>query len=163
MMDAKSVGSPVDGRINVGEPGFAQDEVIFLERVDDRVDSGGVLLTLEGDVSGVGRKGLMTIWKNDRDGRGRLHRDVVLFDEGGRDHIALSASIDKDPSRVTVDIADESKQGGRCLVNRERMKTQAFLVTQTTGFALGDSRVRHRDTRRFKDRYRLGCGTRYRG
>lgn len=56
--DAKVVCSPVDEGINLGQPWFAQEEVVFLQGINNGSERCGVLLSLEGDVCKVGRKRL---------------------------------------------------------------------------------------------------------
>jgi hypothetical protein len=57
MVDAKVVCSPVDERVGLGQPWFAQNEVIFLQGVYNGGEGCGVFLSLEGDVGKVGREG----------------------------------------------------------------------------------------------------------
>ena len=38
MVEVEIVGSPVNVRVNFGEPWFAEDEVVLVEGVEDRVE-----------------------------------------------------------------------------------------------------------------------------
>lgn len=49
------VGSPVDRRVDGSEPGFAEDEIVVLERVEEGIKVIGVLVTGNRDGAGVGR------------------------------------------------------------------------------------------------------------
>jgi hypothetical protein len=49
------VGSPVDRRVDGSEPGFAEDEIVVLERVEEGIQVIGVLVTGNRDGAGVGR------------------------------------------------------------------------------------------------------------
>jgi hypothetical protein len=55
--DAKVVCPPVDEGIGLGQPWFAQNEVIFLQGVDNGGEGCGVFLSLEGNVGEVGGEG----------------------------------------------------------------------------------------------------------
>jgi hypothetical protein len=49
----ESVCAPVDLRVDMCEPWFSQDQVVFLEWVEDGVERVGVAIAFDGDVDGV--------------------------------------------------------------------------------------------------------------
>lgn len=51
--EMKSVCTPVDLRVDLCEPWFSQDQVVFLERVKDGVEVVGVAVAFNGDVDSV--------------------------------------------------------------------------------------------------------------
>lgn len=110
-MNAKVVGAPVDERVGLCQPGFAEKEIIVFERVDEWVEGGGVLLSFEGDVGSVGRKGTGAVWKDDGNGRRRVKRNCVSLGKRRADHVTLSSTINEDASRMAVDVADKSEKG----------------------------------------------------
>jgi len=53
VVDAKVVCSPVDERVGLGQPWFAQNKIVLLEGVDNGGQGCGVFLSLEGYVGQV--------------------------------------------------------------------------------------------------------------
>lgn len=49
----KGVGAPVDLRVGLCEPWFAEDQVVLSEWVEDRVDGVTICFAFEGDRDGV--------------------------------------------------------------------------------------------------------------
>jgi hypothetical protein len=49
VVEVKVIGAPIDVRVDFGEPGFAEDEVVFVERVENRVERVGVVAAIKGD------------------------------------------------------------------------------------------------------------------
>ena len=94
VVNAKVVGSPVDERVGLGQPGFAKKEVVIFERVDKRIKVGGVLLSCEGDLGSVGRKGSGAVWESDGNGGGGAKRYFVLFYKRRANDISLSSAVD---------------------------------------------------------------------
>ena len=53
VIEAKVIGTPVNVRVNIGEPGLAKDKVVFVEGVEDRVERVGVVAAIKGDGNSV--------------------------------------------------------------------------------------------------------------
>ena len=49
VIEVKVIGAPVNVRVNLGEPRLAKSKVVFVERVEDRVERVGVVAAIEGD------------------------------------------------------------------------------------------------------------------
>ena len=135
-MDAEVVGSPVDEGVGLCEPGFAEEKVVILQRVDKGIEGSGVLLSSEGNVSSVGREGARAVWKDDGDGGRRVERELMSLYKRGADDVALSSTVDEDPSGVAINIADKGKEGGLGLLGGEGRHTNAPF-SQPAEFALG--------------------------
>jgi len=117
VVDAEVVGSPVDERVGLSEPGFSKKEVVILEGVDQGIEGGGVLLSCKSDVSSVGREGARTVWKDDGNGRRRVKGDLMSFHKRRADNVALSSTVDEDASRVAINVADKGEESGLGLLD----------------------------------------------
>jgi len=151
VVDAEVVGAPVDQGLSLCQPRLAEEEVVVFEGVYKWVGGGGVLLTCEGDVGSVGRKGARAVRKDDEDGRRRVKRDCVFLNKRRADHITLSSTINEDVGRVTIDVADEGEKGGLGLFDSKGRYTNTPF-SQSTDFVLGQCRhdrcgLRYRDDR----------------
>ena len=73
------VGAPIDVGIDISEPGFTENEVVFLQRVDERVEVFRIRVALEVDGSSVFGDGEGTVGKDNGNGGTGMNRDGVLF------------------------------------------------------------------------------------
>lgn len=62
------IDAPVDVRVDVGEPTFAENEIVFLEWVQKSVDGVGVAISFENDGCRMVGDGESAIRKNDGNG-----------------------------------------------------------------------------------------------
>ena len=67
MGEVEIVISPVDIGIDVGQPGFAEDEMVVVEGVDKGIEFVIVVVAGNGESGDVGGDGRRTIGKNDWD------------------------------------------------------------------------------------------------
>ena len=68
MNEVEIVGAPIDGRIDVCQPRFTENKVVFLKVIDDRVQVVGIVVASEGDWCGVRCNGGRAIGKDYRNG-----------------------------------------------------------------------------------------------
>jgi len=105
-------------------------------------------LSCKGDVGGVGREGARSVGEDNGDGRRRVKRNLMSLYKRRADDVALSSTVDEDPSGVTINIADKGEEGSLGLLGSERRHTNAPF-SQPADFALGHCG---------KDRYGLRHG-----
>src|SRR5690554_6892445 len=68
MLEMEVVVFPVNGGIDVSEPGLAQNKIVFLEVVYDWAEGAGVCVAFKGDGSVVRSNGGGAVRKNDGNG-----------------------------------------------------------------------------------------------
>ena len=69
--EVEGIGSPVDLRVDVGEPRFSKNEVVFFQWVEDGVEGVRVAFAFNGDGDGVvGDGGTAVGEKNGNGGNG---------------------------------------------------------------------------------------------
>jgi len=93
MGEVEVVGSPVDGRVDGSQPGFAEDEVIVGEWVDECIKIVGIVVAGDGEGANGGGDGGGTVGKNDGNEWTRDEWERVLFVKK-RDHVALRTTVD---------------------------------------------------------------------
>lgn len=84
----------------------------------------------------VGREGARAIREDDGNGRRRVKGELMSFYKRRADDVALSASVDENSRRVTINIADKGEEGSFGLFDGECGHTNAPF-SQSTDFALG--------------------------
>jgi len=105
------IRSPVDHRVNLSQPGFAQYKIVFAEGIDDGVNVIEVFVTIEKNGSSVVCKRRSAIGEKYRNRSGILQCDVIIgMTEGRADDIALCTPIDKNTCRLTVDVSGEGQE-----------------------------------------------------
>ena len=81
MRKVEIVGAPIDVGINIGEPRFAENEVVFLKGINKGVEVFRISVALEVNGSGVFGDG-GAVGKNNRNG--------VLFLKRGTNDVSLN-------------------------------------------------------------------------
>lgn len=67
VVEIECVGAPIDLRVGLGEPGLTKDQVVIFERVEDGVESVGVIVAFQGDGNSVAGERGRPVGKEDRD------------------------------------------------------------------------------------------------
>jgi len=99
--------SPVDVGIDVGQPGFAENEMVVVEGIDEGIEFVIVIVAGDGESGGVGGDGRRTIGKNDWDWWIIDAREGMFFDKRRTDDVSFCTRIDQNTSRVTSHITDK--------------------------------------------------------
>jgi len=99
--------SPVDIGIDVGQPGFAENEMVVVEGVDESIEFVVVIVPSDGESGGVGGDGRRTVGEDDWDWWTVNARERMFFDKGRTDHVSLCTTVNQNTSRVTSHITDK--------------------------------------------------------
>lgn len=108
--EVEVVVSPVDERVDSGEPGFAEDEVVVGEGIDECFEVVGVVVAVDGERGGERRDGRAAVGKYDGDWRAGCARERVLLAEGRGDNISFGAAIDQNACWGTTYVTNKRQQ-----------------------------------------------------
>lgn len=103
--------TPIDHRVDLGQPRFAQNEIVFVEGVENGVDVVEALVATECDSSSVICKGRRTIMKKDWNSRGVMNDDLLnAMTEGRTNDVRFRTTIDEYFDWLSIDVGSEGEE-----------------------------------------------------